>query len=186
MTQSNADTKTAIIVTGLPASGKTTLARAVARTLRWPLLDKDDFLETLYETHEVRSLADRSRLSRQSDALFQRAAQEQLRVVLVSHWAVGAPSNGGTPTSWLTAQFDHLIELCCLCSPDTATARFQARRRHPKHLDHLRLAADLRQQMQDRHDLLPLGIGPVVTVNTERDVDLAAVLTSDHLIRVQS
>lgn len=186
MTRPGAGPKAAIVVTGLPASGKTTLARAVARALGWPLLDKDDFLETLYETHAVQTLADRSRLSRQSDALFQSAAQEQSRVVLVSHWAAGPPSAGGTPTDWLDRAFDHLVEVYCSCPPDTATARFQARRRHSKHLDHLRLTADLQQQIQDRHDLLPLGLGPVVTVNTEGDVDLNAVLTSDHLNRVQS
>jgi len=36
-----------IILTGLPASGKSTLGRAVAAALGLPMLDKDDILEAL-------------------------------------------------------------------------------------------------------------------------------------------
>ena len=31
-----------IVMKGHPATGKSTLAHALARTLKWPLLDKDD------------------------------------------------------------------------------------------------------------------------------------------------
>jgi adenylate kinase family enzyme len=37
-----------IIVTGLPASGKTTLAKELARRLLVPHMDKDTFLENLF------------------------------------------------------------------------------------------------------------------------------------------
>ena len=38
-----------VIVTGPPGSGKTTLARRLARDLRLPLIAKDDIKETLFD-----------------------------------------------------------------------------------------------------------------------------------------
>jgi predicted kinase len=39
-----------VVVNGPPAAGKTTLARALARDLRFPLLAKDDLKETLFDS----------------------------------------------------------------------------------------------------------------------------------------
>ena len=182
----SASRSAAIVVTGLPASGKSTLGRALADALDWPFLDKDDFLEALFEAHEVQDLKDRSQLSRQSDALFQAAAEQHDHVVLVSHWASRSGSGSGTPTGWLRKRFTRLVEIHCTCAPDIAAARFAARRRHPKHMDHLRPGNVLKQQMQEQAEQLPLRLGNVVTVSTEHRVDLKAILTSDQLIRVQS
>ena len=41
-------TATLILMKGNPASGKSTLALALARKLRWPLIDKDDVKDHLY------------------------------------------------------------------------------------------------------------------------------------------
>ncbi|WP_370645738.1 AAA family ATPase [Ruegeria sp. Ofav3-42] len=56
--------KLGIVVTGLPASGKTTVAREIAKRLGLVFLDKDDFLEELYERHGVPSWEHRKKLSR--------------------------------------------------------------------------------------------------------------------------
>lgn len=167
----------AVVVSGLPASGKTTLARQVAEALGFVFLDKDDFLEALYDTHPVRSWADRAALSRQSDGAFEQAAQEAHAVVLVSHWrAPGARGNSGTPSDWVSGAFDNVVELCCLCDPAEATARFQARQRHPSHLDATRDPVELAQKMQDWADRFPLGLGEVVTVRTDEPVDVGQVV----------
>ena len=39
-----------VVVTGMPSSGKTTVAEAVARLLRLPLIAKDEIKESLFET----------------------------------------------------------------------------------------------------------------------------------------
>ena len=39
-----------VVVSGLPASGKSTLSRRLATALSLPMLDKDDILEGLFES----------------------------------------------------------------------------------------------------------------------------------------
>lgn len=43
------DSTEAIVICGVPASGKTTFARALARKQRWPLLDLDTLTNPLFE-----------------------------------------------------------------------------------------------------------------------------------------
>jgi predicted kinase len=51
-----------VVVTGPPAAGKTTIARAVADRLGWPLVAKDPIKETLAEALQVRGRAASQRL----------------------------------------------------------------------------------------------------------------------------
>ena len=176
--------KQGVILTGHPASGKSTLGRDLAACLSFAFLDKDDFLEGLYATHDVQDWDDRKALSRQSDALFRAAAEASGSAVLVTHWRPPAVTEpGGTPTDWLSATFDHLIEVHCQCSVQTAAARFLARNRHPDHLDHLRDPAGLERQMTAWQHAYPLGLGPVIEVDTETrpDVERTAAAVSAHL-----
>ena len=53
-----------IVLSGLPASGKSTLGRAVAKALRLPMLDKDELLEALFESRGIGDADWRRRLSR--------------------------------------------------------------------------------------------------------------------------
>lgn len=47
--------KVGVVVTGLPASGKTTLGRHIATSLGFGFLDKDEFLEDLFKTNQIHS-----------------------------------------------------------------------------------------------------------------------------------
>jgi hypothetical protein len=129
-------TRTTILVSGLPASGKSVLARALASALSFPLLDKDDFLERIFVAKSTGDPAWRTALSRESDDLLQAAALAQSRAILVSFWHVaGMPADSGTPTAWLSNAAGQVINIHCVCAPTVAAHRFLARRRHPGHLD---------------------------------------------------
>jgi len=75
-----------IVVSGLPGSGKTTLARQLAPALNLPLIDKDEILDRLFDSKGVGDAKWRRTLSRESDAILQREAASLNGAVLVSFW----------------------------------------------------------------------------------------------------
>lgn len=164
--------KIGVVVTGLPASGKTAVARIVAEALSFSLIDKDDFLEDLYEQNDVRTWEDRIKLSRQSDVLFQNAAEKLGSAVLVSHWRPFAEDgDSGTSTDWLRRCYISIIEVYCSCPSDIALDRFMARRRHPSHFDKQRDPSELAQRLRGLESGYPLGVGSVLEVPTDNKVN---------------
>lgn len=171
-------TSIAIIVTGLPAGGKTTVAKRLAAALDWTLLDKDNFLEELYTDIGVASLDNRRKLSKLSDVAFQAAATKLNKAVLVSHWRpVSGPQNTGTTPNFIEDHFSKIIEVHCSCKPETAVARFRSRTRHPGHLDKLRSHEDIQKQIQSLSNGYPLGIGQQLSISTEGQADYHELLT---------
>ncbi|MEZ5560038.1 MAG: AAA family ATPase [Pseudomonadales bacterium] len=166
--------KTAVVVSGLPASGKSTVGRALARSLAMPLLDKDDILEALFDSLGVRDAQWRALQSRASDGVLEHLALANDSAVLVSFWRDAETwSDTGTPVEWIGSNAERIVEVYCACPPQLALERFEARARHPGHLD----------RQQDRHEMLegltrlaasgPLGIGRLVRIDTARAVDVA-------------
>ena len=68
-----------VIVNGAPASGKTTLARRLADTLRLPLLERDGLKEVLADHLEVADLAQSEALTRAAVGVFYALADELIR-----------------------------------------------------------------------------------------------------------
>ena len=156
-----------VLVSGLPASGKSTLARAVAPLLRLPVIDKDDILERLFETKGIGDLSWRRQLSRESDALFQAAAAASDGAVLTSFWHVpGMPAASGTPTQWLADLSPLVVELRCLCPAAVASARFLARQRHQGHLDGTRDPDEVRRTFEELEAIGAPILRDVVEVGT--------------------
>jgi len=169
--------KQALVITGLPASGKTTLGRQLASALGFSFLDKDDFLEQLFEQQGVGDLAWRQQLSRQSDQDFEETARRHKSVVLVSHWRPPADEGtSGTPTEWLTDAFQQIVEVFCDCPAEEAVRRFATRSRHAGHGDGLQTDDEITSRMSSWARNLPLGIGPSIRVNTTSPADLAEVV----------
>lgn len=121
-----------VVVSGLPASGKTTVGRVISERLALPLIDKDDILEALFDSLGCQDRDQRNRLSRASDEVLFTLAKSSSGAVLVNWW------NQETAPDRLRAMSSSLVEVFCDCPLETAAARFEARDRHPGHLDRQR------------------------------------------------
>ena len=167
----------AIVVSGLPGSGKSTIGKVVASELRIPLIDKDDFLETLFEVKGIRDQRWRRQLSIEADRSFKAEALRQKRAVLVSHWKPQNMINTGTPTDWLENHFSRIVEIYCHCNADIAADRFMTRKRHPGHLEHEKSRDEVRDWMKRLAPSYPLGIGRVVKTSTEAGTESHSVIS---------
>jgi adenylylsulfate kinase-like enzyme len=166
-----------VIVSGLPASGKTTLARKLAPALSLSLLDKDDILEGLFEALGIGDAYWRQRLSRASDEIFERLAKTSSGAVLTSFWRHSQmPSDSGTPVDWLVSTSQRIVEVYCVCDPDVAATRFIKRVRHPGHLDSAKQLEDVLANFRTLATMGPLGIGKLIRVDTSNDIDFNRVV----------
>ena len=167
-----------LIVTGIPASGKSTIARALSEALELKMWDKDEILEDLFKKKGIGDVRWRTLLSRAADEILQERARESESSVIVSWWRHPASTlASGTPIEWLSELQGNIIEVNCICDPAIAVKRFKSRIRHSGHLDQLKANADLLPAFQQHAALGPLGIGQLVSVNTESDVKLEDVLS---------
>src|SRR5580658_9437343 len=130
------------VITGLPATGKTTLARALARELAAPLLAKDGIKEPLLDVLGADGRAASRRLSDASFAvLFALAAEQLAHVGAVVLEANFRPGEHEPDFRALLAR--HALESCaqvlCRIPEPLRQARLQARAadstRHSGHRD---------------------------------------------------
>jgi len=166
-----------IVVSGLPATGKTTLGRRLAEAFDLPLIDKDDILESLFDSQGIGDASHRRRLSRESDAILRNKAECSEGAVLVSFWHVaGMPEDSGTPTAWIGSLSSQVVNILCECPPHLAAERFSRRHRHPGHLD----------REKARNDAYPLHVpssswetipaGELVRIDTSHTPELEDVV----------
>lgn len=167
-----------LVFSGVPGSGKSTVARQIAPRVSLPLLDKDDFLDELFRERGIGDAAWRSELSREADARFVRAAWQLPGACLVSWWRnYKVSENTGTPSEWLSALRAPVVEVHCQCPVETAVDRFLARQRHPGHLDDTRTRTSLITQFSAFAAAGPVACGPVIVLDTEREVDHELLLS---------
>lgn len=161
-----------VIVTGLPATGKTTLACHIAAGLRLPFAHKDGIKESLFETLGWSDLAWSQRLGRASTELLYYFAEAQLRMgkscVVESNFdpALAAPKFVA-----LKSKHDfNAVQIVCMADPRVIWERYQARwmagQKHPGHVQHLdpRGSAWVHSP-QGKAAAMDLG-GPVLEVDT--------------------
>lgn len=156
-----------VVVSGLPGSGKTTLAAALAACLHAEHLDKDQFLEAHFLEEVDISVERRNELSRRADDEFRERALLLRSAVLSSWWRhPRAVRQSGTPVHWLNASGIKIVEVFCECPAEVAAHRFESRRRHPGHLDALRTRKELLEQLVEAETLGPLFPGAALVCNT--------------------
>jgi hypothetical protein len=177
MAPSSAHQRPFLFLSGIPGSGKTTLARRFAADLEMPLIDKDDILERLFESRGVGDAIWRGALSRESDSMLESAARASDGAVLVSFWRLpGMPPDSGTPMDWLASLNGSMVNVHCSCDPELAARRLLERKRHPGHLDGERSLPSIVAGFRELA-LLPLPeIWPRVVVDTSKEPDVAKLL----------
>jgi len=162
-----------IVVSGLPCSGKSTLAGALATHYGWPLLAKDDYKERVFRHLGWRDRDWSRRVSLLAwDLLFRDAAtltRHGLDCVLEGNFraAQGEALRALVPSPLF-------IEVRCMASPQTLRERYRARAvdgsRHPGHVD-LEALPEIEREFE-ASPVANLGLGgPVVDWDTTGGVD---------------
>lgn len=170
-------TRTAIILSGLPASGKTTVGRGIAEALNIPCVDKDNFLESLFDKAGIGDNSWRRGLSIESDTILQKEAAELTNAVLVSHWRPTGIEGTGTPIKWLDSVFTNILEVFCDCPATVAAERFIRRKRHCGHLDNTRSPNDVLEWMTRLESGYPLNIGRLIHIRTDVTPDMTQLIS---------
>ncbi len=161
-----------VIVSGPPASGKSTLAPVLATSLRLPLLAKDTIKDALMRTLEVPDVEASRHLGRAAvEVMLAVAGDSPIGAVLESNFF---RSKAAAPLATLPGP---VVEVFCRCDRDVAMARFAARAgtRAAGHFDGERSADEL------WNDEIAEPVGgpwPVVEVETAAPVDIPALLAA--------
>jgi predicted kinase len=163
-----------VLVSGPPAAGKTTLAGPLAAQLGFPLLAKDRIKEALHD-----SLGDGP--SGKLDLTWSRrlgaASMELLWTLAADAPAVVLEANFWPDDPRVRCRVAELaarpVEVYCDCPAEVYLRRYAARgtTRHPVHLDDQRTVTAEAFARWNR----PMGIGPVIVVDTTRPVDITAL-----------
>jgi tRNA(Arg) A34 adenosine deaminase TadA/predicted kinase len=176
-----------LIITGAPASGKTTIGRQVARALGMPYFSKDLFKEALFDSLGWRDRDWSRRLGGASTELLFRAVAAQL----AAGCSVAVESNFSNELS--TPVFRALQQQCacrfvqvaCAAPGLSLVERFERRarsgERHPGHTDAASLDELLPRLLTESWDALELD-GPVFRVETGNGaVDIDDLVSRIHL-----
>lgn len=156
-----------IIVTGLPCTGKTTLARRLALFFDLPLIYKDAIKESLFDLFGSGSLS-------RSQALSSLTYQVMFRM-LAEYLAAGeslvVESNFTRPEHtrmFLDLKREHPFEprqVLCYARGELLVERFRRRKRHAGHLDELLYQELEAQLLEGRCQPLDIG-GRLVEIDT--------------------
>ena len=173
-----------IIVSGPPASGKSTLAQEIARELKLPMLYKDGIKETLFDTLGWHDREWSKKLGMVTYHLLYYFLEAQL----AAGQSLIVESNFGPAA---TAEFRRLKEkypfqpfqVLCRAEGSVLVERYAARtgHRHPGHVDQVALEEIKPSLLKGYLDPLEIG-GEVVEVET---TDLSKIDTTGLLARLK-
>ena len=158
-----------VLVSGAPGAGKSTLAAPLAEALGFALVSKDHLKETLHDALQppAGDLAWSRRLGG--------AAMELLWMLSLRCPDVVLEANFRPHSALERARLDRIpgriVEIYCACPPAECARRYaeRARTAHPTHV-----ITELMAEHLAEFDG-PVGVGPVITVDTTRPVNVDAL-----------
>lgn len=164
-----------VVVTGMPASGKSTVAELLADRLSLPLVAKDEIKELLYETVGTGDVAFSGRLGGAAYALVFSTAASILRagrpVIVEANFFCGSAEHG------LAALPRHrAVQIHCAAPLDMLVERYRGRARHPGHNDGVKVDELAARLASGAHDPLDLD-GELIQLDTSSPLDGDALVS---------
>jgi predicted kinase len=161
-----------LVVTGMPSSGKTTVAEGLARRLRLPLIAKDEIKESLYDSLGAEDASSSAVLGGAAYRLIFALAGS----MLASGVSVIAEANffRGQEAEFMALPAHRLVQLHCEAPLGILCERYANRSRHPGHHDAEKLKELPARFESGAHSALSLP-GDVIELNTTQSVDLSAL-----------
>jgi predicted kinase len=158
-----------VVVSGPPASGKTTLASALAPALGLPLIAKDTIKQALMTVLPVPDVPASRMIGRTSVAALLAVAAEAPGAVLESVWhrSHAAAELGNLP--------GNLVEVFCRCDPAIAAERY-ARRAGTRAAGHFDAKRTIEELWNDDVARPVAGGWPVLEVDTTARVDITLLV----------
>ncbi len=165
-----------VLVHGPPASGKTTIAEALARELGLPLFAKDEIKEELYESLGAHGPDESRRLGAAVYPLLFLIARRELEVrrslVLEANFVAGT-----SEVAFSRLPPHRLVQVYCLAPEEVLMQRYLVRDRHPGHHDAAR-ADEVRTAIHSGHHS-PLALeGELIELDTTQAVEIARVVAA--------
>lgn len=161
----------AVIVTGLPCTGKTTIAAALRKALRLPTSSKDQFKEVMFDTLGWDDRSWSKRLDAPCIELLFKFLENQIDAAkgcIIEHW-FDAERDMARLVDMEREKSMHIIQVLCFSQGPILFERFKARaesgHRHPGHCDRHTYTEHEPILLSGRMKRLPTK-GPLVEVDT--------------------
>jgi len=168
----SAGAATIILVTGVPASGKSTLSRLLADALQLPVLSKDVVKEVLHDSLDP---TDPVNISRASAEVIWCLLPSFPRGAIVDMW-LDPVRDAGVAADGLrrAVATTRAVEIQCRCPGEVAVERYRGRLRSAAHRppDTETLA-----RIQEAADAMaPTGVGPHLAVDSTKPFAITDIL----------
>lgn len=167
-----------VVVTGIPGSGKTTLANALSVQMGWPLISKDVVKEALFDALGTGDLQWSQRLGRAGHLVMYSLAATIPRVILEAHF------QRGLAEPEILALNRRMVQVYCRCPIDVAAERYRRRiddpNRHAGHLPEHQSDDVIERWMKDAPAPLDLPDALLIEIDTTVPVDIGTVANSIH------